>query len=170
MILMFGLAALSGKIGVAAIIGAFLAGMALSQSAPHRVHDLTRGVTELLVPFFLAEIGLHFDLNVFRNPTTVVLALILVPIAVFSKILACGLGASKYGRAVATRVGVGMIPRGEFCMVVAQAGLSLMVIQADTYAIIVFMAVTAAALAPALLKWSFRGILDEDSEGAAGGA
>jgi Na+:H+ antiporter len=165
MILMFGLAALSGKIGVAAIIGAFLAGMALSQSVPHRVHDLARGVTELLVPFFLAEIGLHFDLNVFRHPTTVILALILVPVAVLSKILACGLGASKYGRAVATRVGIGMIPRGEFCMVVAQAGLSLKAIQDDTYAIIVFMAVTAAALAPPLLKWSFRSILGEDNDG-----
>jgi Na+:H+ antiporter len=169
MILMFGLAALSSKIGVAAIIGAFLAGMALSKSAPHRVHDLAKGVSELLVPFFLAEIGLQFDLNVFRNPTIVVLALTLIPVAVFSKILGCGLGASGYGRKVATRVGVGMIPRGEFCMVVAQAGLTLKAIQNDTYAVIVFMAVTAATLAPPLLKWAFRGILDADSEGAAHG-
>jgi Kef-type K+ transport system membrane component KefB len=123
-------------------------------------------VTELLVPFFLAEIGLQFDLSVFRNPTTVIVALTLVPIAVFSKIFGCGLGASRYGRVVATRVGVGMIPRGEFCMVVAQAGFALKVIHTDTYAIIVFMAVIAATLAPPLLKWAFRGILEEDAEAA----
>ena len=78
---MFGLAAVSGKIGVAALIGAFLAGMALAPSTPQRVHELTHGVTELLVPFFLAEIGLHFDVNVFRVPETLILAFVLVPVA-----------------------------------------------------------------------------------------
>ena len=88
-----------------------------------------------------------------------ILAVILVPVAVLSKILACGLGASKYGRAVATRVGIGMIPRGEFCMVVAQAGLTVKAIQEDTYAMIVFMAVTAAMLTPPLLKLVLRGVI-----------
>lgn len=162
LLLMFGLAALSGTIGVAAIIGAFLAGMTLAPSTPPRVHELTHGVTELLVPFFLAEIGLHFDVNVFRAPETLLLALTLFPVAVLSKIVGCSIGASGFGRDVALRVGVGMIPRGEFCMVVAQAGLTLGVIQGDTYAIIVFMAVAAATLAPPLLKWAFRGVLMED--------
>jgi Na+:H+ antiporter len=165
MVLLFGLAALSVKIGVAAIIGAFLAGMALAPTAPERVHDLAQGVTELLLPFFLVEIGLHCDLGVFHNRTTVILALALVPIAVASKVLGCGLGAYRYGRATATRVGIGMIPRGEFCMVVAQAGLTLQAIRSDTYAIIVFMAVAAATLAPPLLKWSFRGTLAEAEAG-----
>jgi len=62
---------------------------------------------------------------------------------------------------------VGKIPRAEFCMVVAQTGLGLRAIQAGTYAIIVFMAVTAATLAPPLLKRAFRGILDEDAVDAA---
>jgi hypothetical protein len=52
-------------------------------------------------------------------------------------------------------------------MVVAQTGLGLRAIQAGTYAIIVFMAVTAATLAPPLLKRAFRGILDEDAVDAA---
>lgn len=55
MVVLFSLAALSVKIGVAAIIGAFLAGMSLSDAAQRRVRDLTQGVTELLVPFFLAD-------------------------------------------------------------------------------------------------------------------
>jgi Na+:H+ antiporter len=161
LVLMFGLAALSHTIGVAAIIGAFLAGMVLPQESgeggPHRVHDLAQGVTELLVPFFLAEIGLHFDVNLFRQPETVAVALTLLPVAVLSKIAGCGAGASGYGRRVAMRVGVGMIPRGEFCMVVAQTGLGIGAVQADSYAVIVFMAVAAATLAPPLLKLAFRG-------------
>jgi Kef-type K+ transport system membrane component KefB len=161
MVLLFGLAALSEKIGVAAIIGAFLAGMAITKSVPHRVHDLAHGVTELLVPFFLAEIGLHFQLDVFGNPSVVLLAVLLIPVAVVSKVAGCGIGAMGHGREIATRVGVGMIPRGEFCMVVAQTGLVLGAVKADTYAIIVAMALVAATLAPPLLKWAFRGVLPQ---------
>jgi Na+:H+ antiporter len=159
LVLLFALAALSVKIGVAAIIGAFLAGMALSEAAPARVHDLTHGVTELLVPFFLANIGLHFQPEVFKDSSTLLLALAIIPVAVGSKILGCGLGASRYGRVIATRVGLGMIPRGEFCMVVAQVGLGLMALSSSTYAVIVLMAIVAAMITPPLLKLAFRGVL-----------
>jgi Kef-type K+ transport system membrane component KefB len=120
---------------------------------------LTHGVTELLVPFFLVDIGLHFQLSVFQDWTSWKLALLVLPIAVLSKMFGCGLGAINRGRATATRVGIGMIPRGEFCMVVAQIGLTLGAISAQTFAVIVFMAVVAAMLAPPLLKVAFRGVL-----------
>ncbi|MBL0159901.1 MAG: cation:proton antiporter [Bryobacterales bacterium] len=159
MILMFALAALAVKVGVAAIIGAFLAGLALADAVPKRVHDLTHGVTELLVPFFLVDIGLHFQLGVFQDWTSWKLALLIIPIAVLSKMIGCGLGAFSHGRAIAIRVGIGMIPRGEFCMVVAQIGLSLGAISGQTFAVIVFMAIFAAMLTPPLLKIAFRGVL-----------
>jgi Na+:H+ antiporter len=164
MVFLFGMAALSIKAGVAGIIGAFLAGMALSEALPPRIHDLSHGVTELLVPFFLANIGLHFSWGAFAHQSTFLLALLLVPIAVFSKILGCGLGASRFGRLIATRVGLGMIPRGEFCMVVAQIGLDLKVIPPDTFGIIVFMAVTVTLMTPPLLKIAFKGILPQPEE------
>src|SRR5207237_2004337 len=62
MITLFGLALVAVYAGVAAIIGAFLAGMALSESLDLRVHTLSLGVSELLTPFFLVGIGLHLDL------------------------------------------------------------------------------------------------------------
>src|SRR6185369_4377665 len=55
--LLFALSLLAVYAGVAAIIGAFLAGMALAETVGSRVHDLTNGVCELLVPFFLVGIG-----------------------------------------------------------------------------------------------------------------
>lgn len=160
MVLLFGLAALSVKIGVAAIIGAFLAGMALAEAAPRRVHDLAHGVTELLVPFFLASIGLHLQLDVFRNSSTVWLAVAVILVAVGSKFLGCGLGAYGRGRAVAARVGLGMIPRGEFCMVIAQVGLGLNALAPDTYGVIVLMAIFAAMTTPPLLRLAFRDAID----------
>jgi Kef-type K+ transport system membrane component KefB len=156
LLLMFGLAAASTKIGIAAIIGAFLAGMALSQYVAKRVHDMTHGVAGLLVPFFLAEIGLHFDVGVFRNPHAILIALSLMPVPILAKFFACGVGASGYGLRIAKQVGAGMVPLGEFCMLIAQTGLNSGAIRPDTYSIIVFAAVAAASAGPSLVKWAFR--------------
>lgn len=157
MAMLFGLALLAVYAGVAAIVGAFLAGMALSESVDHRVHQLTDGVTELLVPFFLAGIGLHFDVTAFADGSTMLLAGVIFLAAVLSKFAGCGLGAAALGRTDAVRVGVGMIPRGEVGMVVAQIGLSLGVMAASVYGIVVFMSVATTLAAPPLLKMAYRG-------------
>lgn len=158
MVLMFGLSLLSVYAGVAAIIGAFLAGMALSESVSHRVHDLAHGVTELLVPFFLVAIGLHVDLSVFSQPSILVLALVVLAAAILSKLAGCGLGAIRLGRADALRVGVGMVPRGEVGMVVAQIGLGLGVMGEHVYGVVVFMAVATTLAAPPLLRLAYRNL------------
>ncbi len=154
-VLLFALAVLAVYAGVAAIIGAFLAGMALSETVAHRVHDLTQGITELLVPFFLAGIGLHFNLAAFASWPTVTLALAMSGAAVASKLLGCGIGAYSLGRQDAIRVGAGMVPRGEVGMIVAQIGSSLGVIGDQVYSVVVFMSVATTVLAPPLLRWAF---------------
>jgi Kef-type K+ transport system membrane component KefB len=159
MVILFALSALAAYVGVAAIVGAFLAGMALSESVGSRVHDLAHGVTELLVPFFLVGIGLHFDLHQFTTPSTLVLAFVILAAALVSKFVGCGLGAIRYGLDEAVRVGVGMVPRGEVGMVVAQIGLGLGVIPADVYSVVVFMAVATTLAAPPLLYLSFRKLI-----------
>jgi Kef-type K+ transport system membrane component KefB len=157
MTLLFGLSVLAVYAGVAAIVGAFLAGMALSETVQHRVHEFTNGVSELLVPFFLAGIGLHFDTSAFGNRSTLILASLILIAAIASKFLGCGIGALAMGRADAVRVGVGMVPRGEVGMVVAQIGLKMGVMAASVYGIIVFMSVATTLVAPPLLKLAFRG-------------
>jgi Na+:H+ antiporter len=157
-ILLFGLSVLAVYAGVAAIIGAFLAGMVLSESVHHRVHDLAQGVTELMVPFFLVGIGLHFNLSALSSGSTLALAAIVLLAAVVSKFAGCGLAAYRLGWADASRIGVGMIPRGEVGMVVAQIGQSLGVIGEHVYAVVVLMSVVTTLLAPPLLKLAYRGI------------
>lgn len=84
--------------------------MALSEAVAHRVHDLTQGIVELLAPFFLVGIGLHFNLAAFANWPTVLLAVAVLFVAVASKLLGCGIGARSLGRQDAIRVGVGCWP------------------------------------------------------------
>ncbi len=161
MVLLFGLALLATYAGVAAIIGAFLAGMALGESLEPRVCNLVDGVTELLLPFFLVGIGLHLDLSPFAHASTLMLAAIIIVLAVLSKLIGCGVGALPLGFANAVRVGCGMAPRGEVGMVVAQIGLDLGVIPKSIYGVVVFMAVATTLISPPLINASFRNAVRE---------
>jgi Kef-type K+ transport system membrane component KefB len=156
LVLLFALSALAMYTGVAAIVGAFLAGLALSENADARVRDLTRGVNELLVPFFLVGIGLHLDLSLFRTRSTVILALVILAAAIVTKLIGCGLGAAGMGWTNIVKIGMGMVPRGEVGMVVAQMGLSMAVISTEVYGVVVFMAVATTLVTPLLLKIAFR--------------
>jgi len=156
LVLLFALSALAMYTGVAAIVGAFLAGLALSENADARVRDLTRGVNELLVPFFLVGIGLHLDLSLFRTRSTLILALVILAAAIVTKLIGCGLGAAGMGWTNIVKIGMGMVPRGEVGMVVAQMGLSMAVISTEVYGVVVFMAVATTLVTPLLLKIAFR--------------
>ncbi len=157
MVLLFSLAVLAFYTGVAAIVGAFLAGLALADNADSRVRHLTRGVTELLVPFFLAGIGLNFDVGIFRSRSTVLMSLVILLAAVAAKVAGCGLATLSNGWQTSLRVGVGMIPRGEVAMVAAQLGLSMLILSPAVYSVIVFVVVASALLTPPLLKMAFGG-------------
>jgi Kef-type K+ transport system membrane component KefB len=154
-VLLFALALLSTYTGIAAIVGAFLAGMALAETAGERVRTLIHGATELLVPFFLVGIGLRVDIRALTSPAMLALAGVLLCAAIAGKVGGCGLGALSLGAGEALRVGAGMIPRGEVTMVVAQLGLTLGVIRNDIFAVVVTVAVVTALVSPLAIRLAF---------------
>jgi Kef-type K+ transport system membrane component KefB len=163
--LCLGLALVASYIGVAAIIGAFLAGMALSESAegtdmPHQAE----AVTEFLLPFFLTNIGMQLKLEALLNRSTIILALVVTILAVMSKLIGCGLAALPLGKKKAAQIGMGMVPRGEVGVVVAQIGLSLNAVDAAAYGVVLFMAVATTLIAPPFLVKLFRGETRVDEE------
>ncbi len=164
LVVLFALALLASYAKMAAIIGAFLAGMALAESVNQRVHDLAHGITELLVPFFLAGIGLKMDLGAFSSPSLMLLAVVILIAAIVSKLIGCGAGAWALGRVEMLRVGLGMVPRGEVGMIVAQIGLTMGIIEKPIYGVVVFMAVATTLATPLLVKYAFRGAEREQPE------
>ena len=163
-VLMFSLSLLAVYAGVAAIIGAFLAGMILSGTVDQHVHNLSQGVTEILVPFFLVGIGLRFDLASFAAWSMISFSLILFLTAVISKFAGCGLGAYSLGWRDAVRVGVGMIPRGEVGMVVAQIGMAFGVIGSRMYDAVVFIVIATSLAAPPFLNIAYKKTRDATRE------
>lgn len=159
LVLCLGLSVAAAYIGVAAIIGSFLAGMILAEaSEDHRtMHRQINGVTEFLVPFFLVNIGMQLKLDVFRSSSVIVLSVFVTLVAVATKLLGCGLGAINLGIKRAAQVGMGMVPRGEVGIIVAQIGLSLAVIGPELYGVVLFMAVATTLIAPPFLKVLYAG-------------
>lgn len=157
LILCFGLAAVANLIGIAGIIGAFLAGVALSEASDGtRLHSQSQALTEFLTPFFLIAIGMKLDLKIFLSSQALLLAAIVILLAVLSKFVGCGIGALGMGKRRALQVGVGMIPRGEVGIVVAQIGLA-MTGNSTLYGVAVAMAVVTTLVAPPFIKIAFRG-------------
>ena len=154
---LFALALLAVYAGVAAVIGAFLAGMALSETVEERVYTMSQGVAELLVPFFMVGIGMKFTFETFVDPVTMWLSLAITGAAIVTKFLGASAMAFPAGLANALRIGVGMIPRGEVGVVVAQTGLAMGVMDQHVYGIVVFMSVATTLVAPPLLNAAFRG-------------
>src|SRR5260370_38859917 len=152
LVFLFAMALLAQYTGVAAIVGAFLAGLALSDSSDARMRTLTRGVSELLVPFFLAGIGLHLNFGVFRSRSTIALALVILAAAIVTKLIGCGAGALSLGWQNVLKIGLGIVPRGAVGMVVAQIGLGMAVISTEIYSGGGFLVAANKLVYPLLLE------------------
>ena len=147
---------LAAKIGMAAIVGAFFAGLVFADYAPQwNLVPRVSGITEFLAPFFFFAIGSRLDGRLFTKDVFVA-AIVISVLAIISKVIGCGLPLLYEGWPTVLRVGVGMMPRGEVALIVALVGLQSRIIGQSTYAIVVFMTAVTTLIAPALLRNLFR--------------
>jgi Kef-type K+ transport system membrane component KefB len=149
-LLTLGLAALSGKIGLASLIGAFLAGT-IFEFSRDEVATQIEPVYELLVPFFFAITGSRLDPTVFADPGILGLASVITVIAVVTKIAGGYLGSVGLTPLGRVTVGVGMVPRGEVGLIVASLGLGIGVISRDLFGVVVAMTVVTTLVTPPVL-------------------
>jgi Kef-type K+ transport system membrane component KefB len=151
--------------GLAMIIGAYTMGLALSSTElKHQVEGPMRSVNNFLVPIFFVVIGMQVDFTAFGTGDTslsvaIGFATVLTLFAVFSKLAGSGLPALLVGfnRRGATRVALGMLPRGEVALIIAGIGLAAGVIGQDIFGVAVVMTVVTTIIAPVLLIPAFRG-------------
>ena len=123
MILCLGLAAFAANIGLAALIGAFLAGMIVAETKDHTsIEEEVRPLYAFFPPFFFAFIGIELDLGALLDGHALVLLAAITAIAAAAKLVPAYLAARGLGKREAAIVGVGMIPRGEVGIVIAAIG------------------------------------------------
>jgi len=155
---------LAARIGMAAIIGAFFAGLVFADYAPQwNLQPRVAGITEFLAPFFFFAIGVRLNLRLFTGNILLAAAIVSL-LAIISKIIGCGLPLLGEGWRTVFRVGVGMTPRGEVALIVALVGLESGIVLQSTYAIVVFMTAVTTLIAPPVLRHLFRGEMQQKDE------
>lgn len=144
--------------GLAAITGAFIAGVGLGRSPlREKIEGKMRVVTYgLLVPIFFVSIGLEANA---REITGVMLPLLIVllAVAIVSKVLGAGLGARLAGFETrsALRVGAGMVSRGEVGLIVASIGVREGLIAPEVFSVVVVLVLLTTLITPPLLRGVF---------------
>jgi len=155
---------LAVKIGMAAIIGAFFAGLVFADYAPQwNLFPRVAGITEFLAPFFFFAIGARLNMSVLKGDILIA-AIVVSLLAIVSKLIGCGLPLLGQGWRYVLQVGTGMMPRGEVALIVALVGLQSGIVSQSTYAIVVFMTAVTTLLAPPLLRVLFRVEIDQRQE------
>ncbi len=150
--------------GMAAITGAFMAGLFLARTSySKRIEETISAMAfGFFVPIFLVNIGLQANLREIGSDLWV-FTLVLTFVAIISKVIGSGGGAlvAGFSRPDALRLGVGMISRGEVGLIVASVALSQSLIQRDSYSVVIFMIIVATIVTPFLLRYVYR---DEDAD------
>jgi Kef-type K+ transport system membrane component KefB len=158
---------LADRVGLAAIVGAFAAGLILEPShyaafvrrGERTIEDLIHPISSFLVPLFFVLMGMRTDLRSLAQPGVLTLAAALTLAAIAGKQL-CSLGVIG-ARIDRLSVGIGMIPRGEVGLIFANVGLGLSLgghrlIDESTFAAIVVMVIVTTVITPPSLAWSLR--------------
>ncbi|MCT4592752.1 MAG: cation:proton antiporter [Anaeromicrobium sp.] len=153
------LAYLSEDLGVAAVTGAYFAGVILSMTPyRHKIsHDIQIVSDSFFTPIFFVSIGLGVELN--ELGYGILFSLILVLLGIIGKIFGCGFGARATGFSLreSLQVGIGMVPRAEVSIIIANLALSLNLIGDKEFSSAIVLVVATTLMTPSLLKWSFKG-------------
>lgn len=144
--------------GMAAITGAFIAGLMLARCPEkERIesgsHALAYG---LFVPIFFVNIGLSIDMRNFHVESLLFTVAIILS-AVAGKWLGAGWGASLGGlsRLEATQLGAGMVSRGEVGLIVADVGIRQGFILEDEFSAVIMMVLVTTLITPPILRALF---------------
>ncbi len=167
--LMLALASLAAAIGLAPIVGAFLAGMALAEVAErYHLHEQALPIYTFLVPFFFVVTGARVDPRLFLQTETLWLALAVTAVAVATKALGAALGTLGFTPRSMAIVGFGMVPRGEVGLIIASIGLSLGVVERPLFSVAVVMSMLTTLFTPPVLLWLLRPLIAQRARELAG--
>ncbi|HDR6309675.1 TPA: cation:proton antiporter [Bacillus cereus] len=157
LIICFSFAYFGELLGIAGIIGAFAAGIAISQTNyKHEVEKKVEPIAyAMFVPVFFVSIGMNITFDGIGDQIWFILALTVI--AVLTKLIGCGLGARMTGFDAKSSaiIGSGMVSRGEVALIIAGTGLSSGLLAQDYFTAIVIVVILTTMITPPMLKYTF---------------
>jgi monovalent cation:proton antiporter-2 (CPA2) family protein len=145
---------LAEYLGVAGIIGAFAAGIAMSQTEfKQEVEKKLEPIAyTIFVPVFFVSIGLSVSFEGISKHIWFIISLSLI--AVLTKLIGAGLGARLTGFNTYSSlvIGAGMISRGEVALIIATIGLSSGLLAQQYFTAIIIVVIISTIATPPILK------------------
>ena len=152
------LAYTSEELGVAGITGAYFAGVIFSRTPySHKIsHDVQTMTQLFFAPIFFVAIGLVVDLGAIGQGLAFSLSLLVL--GIIGKVVGCGWGArvTGFNHRESLQIGIGMVPRAEVSLIIANLGLQLHLISEVEFSSAIVMVIGSSLVTPPLLKWSFK--------------
>jgi Kef-type K+ transport system membrane component KefB len=148
-------------VGLSAIVGAFIAGVSFESVKVTHSKNFKEGAEYLQVIFasiFFVSLGILADVKAI-TPEILLFIVILTLVAIFTKVIGCGIPARLMGlnRKDSLIVGFGMAPRGEVAMIVALISLETGIIGQGVYVALVLMSLLTTVATPIVYRnWFFR--------------
>lgn len=146
------LAGIFEQSGLAMIVGAYVAGLALAGTdIAFIVRRNLSSLNRFFVPIFFCVMGMLVDPRAFGSRPVLLFGLVYIVSAAAGKLVGCGLPALflNFNLRGAARIGVGMIPRGEVALILSGIGLALGILGREAFGVAVLMTVASTVLIPA---------------------
>jgi Kef-type K+ transport system membrane component KefB len=145
--------------GIADITGAYLAGVIISNLKSNEYVAEKVEITSYMLfsPIFFASIGIKTSIHT-MSWNAIFFSLLLIFVAILTKIIGCGIGARLTGftKDESLKVGIGMVSRGEVALIVANKGAAVGLIREEYFAPIIIVVLVTTLITPILLKIAYK--------------
>lgn len=153
LVILLAFAMITEQMGLAGVIGAFVAGLVTGQTGYSR--QLSKSVSLIgrgfFIPIFFVTVGMKFDLGSFTSIG--LFAIILAGLGIGGKILGSGLAAkiSNFTNKESIATGVAMVPRAEVALIIAHFGVRNDVFGSEILSAVVLLVLISTLITPPLL-------------------
>ncbi|TPG29518.1 cation:proton antiporter [Mycolicibacterium hodleri] len=159
LILLMACAWFTDVIGIYAIFGAFILGVAMPSGffAKHLTNNLEPLVTTFLLPLFFVYSGLNTQIGLVNSPTLWAVTLGLIVVAIAGKGIACTVAARLKKVPIREAIALGslMNARGLIGLILLNIGLEAGIITPTLFTILVLVAIVTTLMASPIFEWVY---------------
>lgn len=153
----FAVAFLTSEAGLSLALGAFLAGLIISESEySHQATSIILPFRELFTSFFFISVGMLLDLNFFIQNVWFVLLLVLIVFVVKSIITGIAVGVLKYPPKTVILTALSLFQVGEFAFILSKVGLQYNLLSEGLNQYFLSVSITSMLLTPFVIIYAER--------------
>lgn len=153
--LCFAIAFLTAEIGLSLALGAFIAGLIISESEySHQATSIILPFRELFTSFFFVSVGMLLDLSFFLSNIPIILLLVFIVLILKSSVAAIAVAILKYPTKTAILTGLALFQVGEFAFILSKIGIRYHLLTPQTNQYFLSVSIVSMILTPFVIMFS----------------